>query len=53
MEDLEHLGDISQDDMIFTELLFDHTAMIILNLKNIYFIIIIAGFVRYLVQLSN
>lgn len=52
MEDLEHLGDMSQDDMIFTELLFDHTAMIILNLKKTYFIII-AVFVRYLVQLSN
>lgn len=34
MKDLQHLGDMSQEDVILTKLLFDHTAMIILNFKK-------------------
>lgn len=34
MKDLQHLGDMYQDDVILTGLLFDHTAIIIPSLKK-------------------
>ena len=34
MKDLQHLGDMDQDDVILTGLPFDHTAMITLSVKK-------------------
>lgn len=41
MKDLQHLGDMSQEDVILTKLLFDHTAMIILNFKKCIFLLLL------------